>query len=170
MLVAATLPGFGPTFLDHRFVPMVEAFIRHAAGRGVALHFNSAYRCPARQTALRSDPTAITPAELSLHCCGFAVDVNFASLRDRDGLSGDAQRRIIREAAQAAGMGWGGDFETPDPPHFYFDPGVDRRMLIAQAAAQFQALAARASQPPDGIAALAAPPFPTMKNGATHVS
>lgn len=101
---------------------------------------NSAYRTPKRQNGLKNDPNAITPADNSLHSCGFAVDINFSSLGDiPGGLSGSDQRKILRDAASAAGLSWGGNFANTDPPHFYVDPG-NRSEWIQHATTTYQAL------------------------------
>nr|WP_248782265.1 M15 family metallopeptidase [Yokenella regensburgei] len=103
----------------------------NASANGVDLHFNSAYRSPQHQNALHNDPNAITPADHSLHSCGFAVDVNYSSLPN------DAQREVVRNAATAAGLSWGGDFRQPDPPHFYMNPPIDRTTAIDNATQEF---------------------------------
>jgi len=72
----------------------------------------------------------LSPADHSLHSCGFAVDVNYSVLPP-------AQQEIIRNAAQAAGLNWGGDFHTPDPPHFYIEPSIDRETAIQNASQQY---------------------------------
>lgn len=147
-LVATTLPGLGNTYLDQSMVPKVNNFIANAAAHGVNLHFNSAYRTPEHQAALQNDPNAITPADHSLHSAGFAVDVNYSSLPAN-------QRQIIRDAATAAGLSWGGNFQSADPPHFYADPPVDRGTAIANATQQYGELTApHVAQP----AATANPP------------
>lgn len=132
-LTSVTLPGLGATYLDDSFAPRVDQFIANAQAHGVTLQFNSAYRTPEHQAALRNDPRAITPAEISLHSCGYAVDVNYSSLPEAD-------RRIIREAAQSAGLSWGGAFRTPDPPHFYVEPGGDRATAVQNATRDYQRL------------------------------
>lgn len=141
-LVPTTLPGLGGTYLDQSMVPRVNAFIENAAAHGVQLHFNSAYRTPEHQAALHGDPNAITPADNSLHPAGFAVDVNYASLPVD-------QREVIRNAATAAGLQWGGDFHSADPPHFYTDPPIDRAAAIANATRQYhEQVAPQVTQPP----------------------
>jgi len=50
------------------------------------------------------------------------------------------QQLIIRNAAAGAGLSWGGNFTTPDPVHFYFDPGGNRTMLINNFTGQVQIL------------------------------
>lgn len=133
-LVKVNLNGKGDTYLDKDFKVNVDTFIDEASKNGVTLKFNSAYRSPKYQKGLKGDPTAITPATNSLHSAGLAVDVNYASLSNiRGGLTGDQQRTIIRNAASAAGLSWGGNFKTPDVPHFYIDPGTSRVDLINNA-------------------------------------
>jgi type IV secretion system protein VirB6 len=135
-LTSMDLPGLGSTYLDQSFAPRVEQFIANAAARGVNLHFNSAFRTPDHQAALRNDPAAITPAETSLHSCGFAVDVNYSVLPI-------SQQQIIREAAAAAGLSWGGDFRTPDPPHFFMEPPIDRATAVENATRQYNEMKAQ---------------------------
>ncbi|TDV30472.1 RHS repeat-associated core domain-containing protein [Stenotrophomonas sp. CC22-02] len=138
-----TLSGLGSSYLDSGMAARVDEWVDSASGQGVELRFNSAYRDAARQAGLRGDPNAITPARLSLHSAGFAVDVNYSSLRNvPGGLSGDEQRSVIRSTAADAGLSWGGAFRPSDPPHFYFDPtpGGDRQPLIDEAARQVRAL------------------------------
>ena len=125
-LVPVNLPGLGATYLDDAFLPSVQTFINNAAANGVNLNFNSAYRTPQHQAELRNDPNAITPADHSLHSCGFAVDINYSSLTV-------AQQQIIRNAASAAGLNWGGNFQTQDPPHFYIEPSGGRDTAIQNA-------------------------------------
>jgi len=140
-MMRVTLPGLGNSFLDSGMADRVDTWTQSAAGRGVDLSFNSAYRPQAAQNALHTNPAAITPATLSLHSAGFAVDVNYSSLRNiPGGLTGDQQRVIIRDTATQAGLSWGGLFRPMDPPHFYSDPGGDRQQLIDEAAHQVQQL------------------------------
>lgn len=139
-LVPMNLPGLGDTYLDKSMAPRVETFISEASAHGVNLHFNSAYRTPEHQAALRNDPNAITPADNSLHSAGFAVDVNYSSLPTN-------QQTVIRNAAAAAGLNWGGNFHSSDPPHFYIDPPVDRATAIANATRQYADEQARQNQP-----------------------
>lgn len=134
------LPGLGSTYLDAQFQPKVEQFIENAKTAGVDLTFNSAYRTPEKQESLKSDKNAITPADNSLHSAGFAVDVNFTSLKDiKGGLTGDEQRSAIKTAASDAGLNWGGEFKKSDPPHFYVDPG-NRQELIEAATKKYKEL------------------------------
>ncbi|MBM0206108.1 M15 family metallopeptidase [Micromonospora sp. STR1s_5] len=149
-LTQAVLPGMGNTYLDSTFLPMVQSFIREAATRGVTLNFNEAFRPPGAQAEMQANPNAITPAAAgsSLHEAGFAVDVNYSSLRNiPGGLTGDQQRTAIREAATAAGLSWGGNFQRRDPPHFYFDPGGNRQQLVRAAQEEYRQLTAPASTP-----------------------
>jgi RHS repeat-associated protein len=138
-LIPANLPGLGNSYLDQAFAPMVQNFISNAAKQGVSIQFTSAYRTPERQAMLRRSGRGITPAELSLHSAGFAVDVMYEDLRDIPcGLTKQEQRATIRQAAEDAALSWGGNFGTPDPVHFYHDPGTDRATLIDNATRRYQ--------------------------------
>lgn len=140
------LRGLGSTFLDDTFSPRVDSWAAAASTRGVELNFNSAFRSTEAQAGLATDPNAVTPAPAggSLHEAGFAVDVNYTSLRDiPGGLSGDQQRNIIRETATQAGISWGGAFRTPDPPHFFVEPSGDRGALIRAAQQRYTQLNGR---------------------------
>ena len=135
-LAHANLRGTGATYLDSDMAPRVDRWVEMARAQGVDLTFNEAFRTNADQIAMQSNPNAITPAQAgsSLHEAGFAVDVNYSSLRDvPGGLTGNQQRQIIRSTASQAGLSWGGNFSTPDRPHFYFDPGNrGQRIIVAQ--------------------------------------
>jgi D-alanyl-D-alanine carboxypeptidase-like protein len=80
------------------------------------------YRTPEKQKFMVDNNIGITPASNSLHKAGLAVDVNFPK---------EAQS-VIRNAAERAGLSWGGTFTPTDPVHFYFDPipNQDRTELI----------------------------------------
>ncbi|MEG2568220.1 MAG: RHS repeat-associated core domain-containing protein, partial [Acinetobacter sp.] len=129
-LIAVNLPGLGDTYLDDSFYTNVQSFITNASDNGVELHFNSAYRSPQHQADLHNDPNAITPADHSLHSCGFAVDVNYSVLSN-------SQQEIIRKAATDAGLDWGGEFRRSDPPHFYIEPSIDRNTAIDNATQEY---------------------------------
>ena len=125
-LQQARLRGIGNTYLDDKFAPRVNNWIDLSHAKGVDLTFTEAFRTTEYQAAMALNPNAITPATAgsSLHEAGFAVDVNFSSLRDiPGGLTGNQQRQIIRDTAAEAGIRWGGNFRRADPPHFYVDPG-----------------------------------------------
>jgi hypothetical protein len=118
------LPGVGATYLDPGFADKVGDFIQRAKDQGVSLQFDSGYRNQAKQDALQKDPTAITPAQHSLHSAGRGVDVaNWSSMDE-------PTHAAVLESAKGAGLSWGGNFSKPDPVHFYSDPGTDRRELI----------------------------------------
>jgi len=160
-LVEVQLPGIGRTYLDDAFAPRVQQFVQNAQQHGLTPQFNSAYRTPEQQRALQSDPNAVTPAQQSLHSAGFAVDVNY------DSLPNDAQRQVLRDAATAAGLDWGGSFRPPDRPHFYSDPGGDRAQRIRDAAARYRQLTQPASAAqaatPAAQAPTPAPPAPATQ-------
>ncbi|MEY4588852.1 MAG: hypothetical protein RL497_928 [Pseudomonadota bacterium] len=145
-LEEVTLPGLGKTYLDDSFTPKINSFIANSSAKGVNLQFTSAYRSIEKQQSLKNDPKAITPATRSLHSAGFAVDVNYSGLKNqKGGLSADAQRAIIREAANAAGLSWGGNFKPKDDVHFYSDPG-NRDELIQSASQKYNDLTASSTK------------------------
>jgi|HubBroStandDraft_5_1064220.scaffolds.fasta_scaffold92474_2 hypothetical protein len=76
-------------------------------------------------------------AEQSLHSAGLAVDV------DKFVKFPEAKKLAVRNAAERAGLSWGGTFS--DPIHFYFDPipGQDRTALINNFAEQVRLLKAK---------------------------
>jgi hypothetical protein len=115
-----SLRGLGTTYLDSEFANRVAA----AQQAGVVIRYTSGYRSPDEQTALLSDPNATTPAALSLHSAGLAIDVDWQHLTPD-------QRHSVLTAAADAGLSWGGNFKRPDPVHFYYDPGGERRRVIA---------------------------------------
>jgi hypothetical protein len=131
------LPGLGKTYLHPEFADKVGDFIEKTKARGISLGFASGYRDQDKQDALQKDPTAITPAQHSLHSAGRGVDIVKSQWKGMDAQTHAA----VLEAAKDAGLSWGGDFSKPDPVHFYSDPGTDRRQLIdnfSRAVAAFQ--------------------------------
>ena len=135
-LMPISLPGIGNTYLDNSVVPSVQNFINYAKKNGVNPNFNSAYRTPLKQQSLLKDPKAITPASNSLHSCGYAFDVDYNSLRDiSNGLTADQQRKILRDAANKAGLSWGGAFG--DGPHFYTEPSEGRSTVSQRALEEY---------------------------------
>lgn len=132
-LIQYKLKGMASAYVDDEFAPKLEKWIQQAKAQGVDLVFNEAFRTTEYQAGLANNPNAITPAKAggSLHEAGFAVDVNFSSLRDiPGGLTGGEQRAIILKSAQDAGLSWGGNFNKTDYPHFYVDPGGRTAKII----------------------------------------
>ena len=117
------LPGLGKTYLNREFAGKVADFIQGAKNQGISLQFTQGYRDQTTQDALHNDPTAITPAQNSLHSAGRGVDIHWGAM------DAATQDKAV-QAAKAAGLSWGGDYSKPDPVHFYDDPGTDRRQLI----------------------------------------
>jgi len=131
--VEVTLNGLGNAYLDSEFARMVENFEELASSDGVTIRFLSGYRTPAYQQYMRENGIGRTPATNSLHSAGLAVDVNLENVSDDE-------FGIIRDAAEAAGLSWGGSFNDPDRPHFYYDPGGDRPALIAHFGSEVERL------------------------------
>lgn len=131
------LPGLGRTYLNPEFADKVGDFIQRAKAQGISVQFDSGYRDQGKQDALQTDPTAITPAQHSLHSAGRGIDIPKSKWDKMDARTHAA----VLEAAKDAGLSWGGHFSKPDPGHFYSDPGTDRRQLIdnfSRAVAAFQ--------------------------------
>ncbi len=133
-LVETYLPGLGRTYLDDSFIPMVQAWINNNSQSGLSVTFTSAFRPTSVQQSIQGNPTATTPATpgSSLHEAGFAVDISWTSLNS-------GQRNTAVTNASSAGLNWGGNFRTPDPVHFYYDPG-NRAVRISQAQQEYRNL------------------------------
>ena len=112
------LRDLADAILDDAFAPSVRKWISLSEKEKITLSFSSAFRSTERQEALAKDPKATTPATggTSLHEAGFAVDINWSKLPDKE-------KDKVKTSAREAGLSWGGDFGTPDPVHFYHDPG-----------------------------------------------
>jgi len=138
-LCKTSLPGIGATFLDDQFAPTVDDFLTTANELGVHdLAVTQAFRTTAYQQKLRDDPSAYgatTPAQNSLHSAGWAIDINYRTRSESD-------RESIRDAADAVGLSWGGDFSKPDTVHFFVDPTGGnqkaRKRLIKQAQKEYK--------------------------------
>lgn len=113
------LPGFGVAYLDPSFADKVGDFIGKMQAAGIPLQITQAYRSPDQQAVVRKDPTAITPAQHSLHSTGNAIDINTMNMDSA------ALARTVG-IATSSGLQWGGNFREPDKVHFYSDPGGDR--------------------------------------------
>lgn len=116
-LCRTTLNGLSNPKLDTNFAPKVDAWVALNHADGIDVIFTSAFRTTAGQAGLNSS-NATTPAAAgtSLHEAGFAVDIRYTSLTA-------AQQSTVRANATTAGLGWGGNFSSPDPIHFFSDPG-----------------------------------------------
>lgn len=128
-----SLPGLPNAMLDSAFAPEVENWLALNQADGINLQLASAFRPTDTQASLATDPTATTPAPpgSSLHEAGFAVDVG---RRSWNALTPEQQAEVVENAA-TAGLDWGKNFSTPDPRHFYDDPG-DRQTRIPEAQQQ----------------------------------
>jgi hypothetical protein len=131
-IVAVDLPGRPGAHLDSEFAPKIDAFVRYIREAGHDITVSSADRTQAEQDKIISSGTGRTPAEKSLHSAGLAVDI------DKFDDFPAAKKLAIRQAAERAGLSWGGTWPKPDTIHFYFDPipGQDRTELINNFAEQ----------------------------------
>jgi len=137
-LCRVNLPNTGPKarpYLDDGFYPAVAKWLELNQADGINVRINQTFRTTADQFNLDSD--SITPARPgnSLHEAGWAIDIDGVNKMT------SAQRASVLGNATAAGLNWGGNFRTPDHPHFYQDPG-NRHRLIQQAQKDFASGAA----------------------------
>lgn len=129
------LPGLhGGDFaavVDEAFAAALQEFVAANQSAGVDVTFDSAFRTTAGQATVAADPNSTTPATPgnSLHEAGFAADVNWSQVSSRD------QATVVSNA-KAAGLSWGGDFNTPDPVHFFVEVpgGIGQRSAAINAA------------------------------------
>ncbi|WP_288937494.1 RHS repeat-associated core domain-containing protein [uncultured Sphingomonas sp.] len=105
---------------DARFSPDTAAMLSRALAnlnrQGIVPVMTSGYRSPALQASLRASnsPLVITPARVSWHQVGGAVDFGPNS--------NGRNNAAIRSAMTQAGFVWGGNFRTPDVPHYQSHP------------------------------------------------
>ncbi|MBX3479080.1 MAG: M15 family metallopeptidase [Caulobacter sp.] len=97
------------------------ALIAAARREGVDLRLWSGYRSPEQQAALyargRTAPGArVTSAKRSVHTTGLAFDVVIYTNGKPDFDSPNYQR--VGAIGKSQGLVWGGDWRTPDYPHF----------------------------------------------------
>ena len=122
-LCKMNLPGLEDVFVDDSIANAIAEFYGRAHSAGVALTFTSAFRTTAEQTRIfLSNPRAAGPGT-SLHEAGFAIDISWNAIPPH-------LRNSVVNAAQAAGLDWGGRFrDNYDPVHFYMEVpgGVDHR-------------------------------------------
>lgn len=138
-LCRVDLPNMGPNarpYLDDQFSPLVKNWLNLNQSAGIDVAINRTFRTTADQANL--GPGAITPAQpgTSLHEAGWAIDISWNALSA-------TQRSVVLQNASTAGLSWGGNFSTPDRPHFFKDPG-HRETLIPQAQSDFSNGAANA--------------------------
>jgi hypothetical protein len=110
-----TAPG-----VDARFDPTTAGMLSNALAnlnqQGIDPVITSGFRSPALQAALgnANSPYVITPARVSWHEVGAAVDFGPNS--------NAGSFPAIQSAMTQAGFVWGGNFRTPDVPHFQSQP------------------------------------------------
>jgi RHS repeat-associated protein len=106
--------------VDARFNPdtaqMLSRALANLNKQGITPVITSGYRSPSTQSALvnGNSPFVITPARVSWHEAGAAVDFGPNS-------NGKAFPAIVT-AMVNEGFVWGQKFRTPDPPHFQSQP------------------------------------------------
>ena len=113
------LPGKPNAYIDSDFLPSVQHWLNDNSADGVNVTVTSAFRTAASQASPGSNWTTPAPASgpmASLHMAGWAVDIGISRLTS-------TQRATVIANASANGISWGGNFNHPDPVHFYIDPG-----------------------------------------------
>lgn len=101
----------------------VELFMLKVKEAGIAVLITETYRTPERQKILyaqgRTAPGKIVTNTLnSNHVKGEAIDVAFL-LGDKAVYSGDWAK--LATIGKSVGLLWGGDWKSPDRPHFEFN-------------------------------------------------
>jgi RHS repeat-associated protein len=104
--------------VDARFNPVTAQMLSRAFSnlnrQGIVPVITSGYRSPQLQATLKPGPLVITPARISWHQAGAAIDLGPNSNAGNNG--------GIRDAMTDVGFIWGGYFRTPDVPHFQSQP------------------------------------------------
>jgi hypothetical protein len=110
-----TAPGVNASF-DPTTAQMLSTALSNLNQQGIVPVITSGYRSPALQSALgaSNSPYVITPARVSWHEVGAAVDFGPNS--------NQGYFPAIQAALLQAGFVWGGNFRTPDVPHFQSQP------------------------------------------------
>lgn len=127
------LPGRGAPFnthVDAAIIPNLNSLLELNDQSNAPTTFHEGFRDTGYQRGLRDNPDAVTPAApgMSLHEAGRAFDMHWNSLSPE-------QQQSVLENVEAAGFGWGGNFNTPDPSHIFIEaPGGQdsRREYIQQ--------------------------------------
>lgn len=130
--------------MDAEFNPttaqMLSTALANLNQQGIVPVITSGHRSPALQGALAASnsPYVITPAQVSWHEVGAAVDF---------GPNSNAGYFTPIQAAMAqVGFVWGGTFSTPDAPHFQSQPaGTSPTAAAVQGCADASASSAAAA-------------------------
>lgn len=133
-LVQVTLPGLGEAYLDSSMIGIVNFFVFNAKEYGINVTFSGAFRDTEKQSTLNNS-NSTTPGN-SLHEAGYAVDINWRRIPENS-------RGLVVDAAAHAGLSWGGDFNKPDPVHFYMNPEGSRPDAIRDAQSTYKNLTCR---------------------------
>ena len=116
--------------LAPEFRPQVQAMMLEGLRQGLKPELSEGKRSQDRQNALyeqgRTTPgQVVTWTRSSMHTRGLAVDV--VQLDDKGNITWNATPGFwdaMARIGKSQGMKWGGDFKTPDRPHFQYNQNV----------------------------------------------
>lgn len=119
-----TGPNATPKF-DPKFAEKLSEAFKDLNARGITPYITSGFRTSADQNRMRNGASGSNPAaRTSLHQIGMAIDLNTMT----------SSFATIKSVMQSHGLTWGGNFKTPDRPHFQLPP-AGTKTDSAQAAA-----------------------------------
>ena len=124
-----TATGVIPLF-DPATAQALSQALSDLNSQGIVPVMTSGYRSPGKQAALAAtnSPAVVTPAQVSWHNAGSAVDFGPNSNAGNFG--------AIQASMAQAGFVWGGSFSTPDTNHFQSQPaGTSPTDAMVQACA-----------------------------------
>jgi peptidoglycan L-alanyl-D-glutamate endopeptidase CwlK len=111
--------------LDPRFRPQITALMTRATQMGLRPEIAEAYRSQERQDQLyeqgRTTPGAkVTGTRSSMHTKRLAVDIYQRDEKGKIDLSPEPgfYQAMSQIAQSIGGINWGGNWKTPDKPHF----------------------------------------------------
>lgn len=112
--------GLGPN-ADPRFAPAFASVLSSAFAqlnaRGVTPYITSGFRTAGDQARMRGGASGSNPAaSVSNHQLGLSIDLNTRT----------PDFPTIRAVLTEAGLTWGGNFRSKDPPHFQLPPAGTR--------------------------------------------
>ena len=106
---------------DPRFTPEMASILSEAFAelnaKGIRPYITSGFRTSGDQSRMRGGASGSNPAaRVSNHQLGLSIDLNTRT----------ADFPTIRATLTGAGLTWGGNWRSADPPHFQLPPGGTR--------------------------------------------